>query len=242
MLLIRPMLIFFKKPHVRLPSFPSSPVGEIAPGSSSWMARDAGRETIEAGRESGIGTFRGFGGSLPAPALASAKTVSGTRLRSPLREPTTLLGGAAPRGRLSNRRPGSCSSAYPPPVPVVLAACCRDVEAEEVFIRESSSALFILRTGLFLDSEPVEDVLELFFSRGGGASGRVESSAERKEPTSADLFTAAGAATGDEGSGGGGGGGGALGEEKVDGVLDARTPTGGGAVTDPDRERGEVGW
>lgn len=111
-----------------------------------------------------------------------------------------------------------------------------------VFIRESSSALFILRTGLLRDNEPVDDVLELFFSRGGGTSGRVESSAERNDPTNADLVTgAACAVTGDEGSGGGGGG--ARGEENdVDGALDARIPAGGGAVTDPDRDRGEVGW
>lgn len=149
---MRPILIFFKKPH-RFTLSPDSSVGEVE--SSPGFTLEAGRDAIDVGRESGA-EASGRGKD------ESAKTVRGTRLRSPLREPI-----GPPRGRLSNLRDGTS-----------LEDGNGALAGGRIApILDSSSALFILRMGLW--SEDVDDVLDVVFCLGGDGSGSVESRADR---------------------------------------------------------------
>jgi hypothetical protein len=157
---IRPMLIFFKKPQ-RFPFSADSSFGEVTASSNS-MARESGREVAtDVGRESDAELSISRRGD---SAEASAHIVKGIRLRSPLRLPT-----GPPRGRLSNRRPGTSSL-------VGNGALVRG--RENCPSRDNSSALFILRM-VFRPGSEVVEIFEEDFCMGDGGLGRVESSIDR---------------------------------------------------------------
>lgn len=151
---IRPILIFLRKPQ-RFTLSPDSSVGDIAESSPGFIL-EAGRDATDVGREFADTELSRCGKE------ESAKTVRGTRLRSPLREPI-----GPPRGRLSNLREGTS---------LEIGNGALD-GGRVVPILESSSALFILRMGL--RSEDVDDVLDEVFCLGGDGSGSVESRADR---------------------------------------------------------------